>query len=280
MTIRYLRRNWSVGLVYITLGVLAAVTVLPFYWMAVAGTHSLSNVMGKFPPSLWFGDQFLQNLQGLLARVPFFRSFLNSLFVATTCTVTQLFFCSLAGYAFAKYQFPGRDKLFLLLLATMMIPGAVSFVPWYIMMSRFGWLDSYKALVIPGMAPAFGIFWLRQIVSQTVPDDLIHAARMDGCSDFGIYARVVMPVILPGLGALGVMTFMNAWNDYIGPLIVLQDIRKFTLPLMVATLAGWGTSQVHLQLLGAALSTVPVLIIFFSASRSFISGLTAGSVKL
>ncbi len=275
----YLRLHPGTVMVYVVLGIMTLVIVFPFYWLTISGTHSLSGLMGRFPPPLWFGGEFWVNLQAILNRVPFFRSYANSLFIAITSTITQLFFCSLAGYAFAKYDFPGRKQLFFMLLATMMLPAALSFVPWYIMMGKFGWINSFRALIIPGMAPAFGIFWLRQVIIQTVPDELLHAARIDGAGDFGIYARIVLPVILPGLGALGIMTFMNAWNDYIGPLIILSDVKKFTLPLMVANLSGWGGSTVHLQLLGAALATVPMLVVFFFASRQFISGMMAGALK-
>lgn len=277
--VRYLRLHSSTVLVYALLGLLAIVIVFPFYWMMIAGTHTLGGLMGQWPPPLWFGGQFLKNLNAILSRVPFFRSYANSLLVAGISTVAQLFFCSLAGYAFAKYDFPARNQLFFLLLATMMIPSAVSFVPWYIMMGKFGWINRFEALIVPGMAPAFGIFWLRQVINQTVPDELLQAARIDGAGDFGIYARIVLPVILPGLGALGIMTFMGTWNDYIGPLIILSDVKKFTLPLMVASLAGWGGSQVQLQLLGAALATAPMLIVFFLASRQFISGMMSGALK-
>jgi ABC-type glycerol-3-phosphate transport system permease component len=278
-TVHLFRYHPGTVAVYVVLGIMTAVIVFPFYWLMISGTHTLSGLMGRFPPPLWFGDEFWANLQAILSRVPFFRSYANSLFVATASTVAQLFFCSLAGYAFAKYAFPGRQPLFFMLLATMMLPSALSFVPWYIMMGKFGWINRFEALIIPGMAPAFGIFWLRQVINQTVPDELLHAARIDGATDFGTYWRIVLPVILPGLGALGIMTFMGVWNDYMAPLIILSDVKKFTLPLMVASLAGWGGSQVHLQLLGAALATVPMLIVFFLASRQFISGMMAGALK-
>jgi ABC-type glycerol-3-phosphate transport system permease component len=278
-TVHFFRYHPGTVAVYVVLGIMTAVIVFPFYWLMISGTHTLSGLMGRFPPPLWFGGEFWANLQTILSRVPFFRSYANSLFVATTSTVAQLFFCSLAGYAFAKYAFPGRQPLFFMLLATMMLPSALSFVPWYIMMGKFGWINRFEALIIPGMAPAFGIFWLRQVINQTVPDELLHAAKIDGATDFGTYWRIVLPVILPGLGALGIMTFMGVWNDYMAPLIILSDVKKFTLPLMVASLAGWGGSQVHLQLLGAALATLPMLVVFFLASRQFISGMMAGALK-
>jgi ABC-type glycerol-3-phosphate transport system permease component len=264
--------------VHILLALLALVILVPFYWMIISSTLDLPQIV-QFPPRLWPGDRLVVNFRQLLEILPFGRAFANSLLISVVATTSQLFFCSLSGYAFAKYKFPGRDRLFILLLATMMIPSAVNLVPWFIMMNFFGWIDSYKALIIPGMASAFGIFWMRQYVSQSVPDEMLQAARIDGCSDFGIYARVVLPVVLPGLGALGIINFMGVWNDYLGPLIILRSLQKFTLPLVVALMANQFNNRLHLMMMGSSFATVPVLIVFFLASNKFISGLTAGSIK-
>ena len=275
---RHRRINAASLIIHVLLGVMGLVLLLPFGWMVVASTLDLPELF-RYPPRLVPGDAFVRNLTQLLQTLPFARAFVNSVQLSVVSTTLQLFFSSLAGYAFAKYQFPAREKLFLMLLATMMIPQAVGLVPWYMMMERFGWMNSYKALVIPGMASAFGTFWMRQYISQSVPDELLQAARIDGCSDFGIYARIVMPVILPGLGALGIMTFMAVWNDYMGPLIILRDTQKYTLPLILALLQNSYGNRLHLVIIGATLATLPVLVVFFLASRRFISGLTAGALK-
>jgi cellobiose transport system permease protein len=265
-------------IVYILLSILAVGFLFPFYWMMISATMGLDQ-LSQFPPLLLPANHLVQNWTQLNSMLPLIQAFFNSLFITLTTTLLQLFFCSLGGYAFAKYNFPGREKLFTMLLATMMIPSAVGLIPFYIMMSKFHWIDSYNALIVPGMVSAFGIFWMRQFVNSSVPDELMQAARIDGCSDFGIYWRIVLPIILPGLGALGIMTFMGVWNDYLGPLIIIRSLAKYTLPLIIGAMSSNLGTRVHLQLLGAAFATLPVLIVFFFASRRFISGLTAGALK-
>jgi ABC-type glycerol-3-phosphate transport system permease component len=279
ITRTYKRRiDTSSLLAYLSLGLLALVFLFPFYWMMVSATMSLAQI-GQYPPLLVPGGHLIDNWITLSGMFPLIRAFTNSLFISITTTVLQLFFCSLGGYAFAKYNFPGREKLFIALLATMMIPSAVGLIPWYIMMSKFHWVDTYQALIVPGMVSAFGIFWMRQFVSASIPDELLQAARIDGCGDFGIYWRIVLPIILPGLGALGIMTFMAIWNDYLGPLVIIRTLLKYTLPLVIGAMSSNLGTRIHLQLLGAAFATGPVLVVFFFASRRFIAGLTAGALK-
>jgi ABC-type glycerol-3-phosphate transport system permease component len=270
--------NLAALLSYVLLGVLALVFLFPFYWMMVSATMSLDQ-LSRYPPLLLPADNLVKNWNQLNSMLPLIRAFFNSLFLTVTTTLLQVFFCSLGGYAFAKYNFPGREKLFTALLATMMIPSAVGLIPFYIMMSKLHWLDSYRALIVPSMVTAFGIFWMRQFINASVPDELLQAARIDGCGDFGIYWRVVLPIILPGLGALGIMTFMGVWNDYLGPLIIIRTLTKYTLPLIIGAMSSNLNTRVHLQLLGAAFATLPVLVVFFMASKRFISGLTSGAIK-
>jgi ABC-type glycerol-3-phosphate transport system permease component len=272
------RFDTSSFLVYLLLGLLALVFLFPFYWMMISATMSLQQ-LGQFPPRLVPGGHLTDNWNTLTSMLPLVRAFFNSLFISTTTTLLQLFFCSLAGYAFAKYNFPGREKLFIALLATMMIPSAVGLIPWYVMMSKFHWVDQYQALIVPSMVSAFGVFWMRQFITASVPDELLQAARIDGCGDFGIYWRIVVAIILPGLGALGIITFMGVWNDYLAPLVIIRTLNKYTLPLIIGAMSSNLANRLHLQLLGAAFATVPVLVVFFFASRRFISGLTAGALK-
>jgi ABC-type glycerol-3-phosphate transport system permease component len=272
------RFDTSSFLVYLLLGLLALVFLFPFYWMMISATMSLPE-LGQFPPRLVPGGHLIENWNTLTGMLPLVRAFFNSLFISITTTLLQLFFCSLAGYAFAKYNFPGREKLFIALLATMMIPSAVGLIPWYVMMSKFHWVDQYQALIVPSMVSAFGVFWMRQFITASVPDELLQAARIDGCGDFGIYWRIVAPIILPGLGALGIITFMGAWNDYLGPLVIIRTLNNYTLPLVIGAMSSNLGTRIHLQLLGAAFATVPVLLVFFFASQRFIAGLTAGALK-
>ena len=202
----------------------------------------------------------------------------NSLYLAIIRTLLQTLLCALAGFAFAKYQFPGRDKLFAVVLATMMIPSAVSLVPWYIMMTNFfGWRDSYNALIIPNLINAFGIFWMRQYIQQAVPDELLHAGRIDGCSDLRLFWNIALPIIGPGLGALGLSAFLGAWNEWLGPLLILTSSQKYTLAMLVANLGSQDVMNVRVTL--SAMAAIPTLVVFFMASRRLIAGLTAGAIK-
>lgn len=275
---KHKRINTSSVLAYIILGIVALLFLFPFYWMVIAATMSLDQ-LAQYPPKLTPGSNLFANWKQLTSMLPLVRAFFNSFFIATVTTLLQLFFCSLGGYAFAKYDFPGREPLFIALLATMMIPSAVGMIPWYIMMSKFHWVDQYQALIVPSMVSAFGIFWIRQFVADSIPDELIQAARIDGCDDFAIYRRIILPIITPGLGALGIMTFMGVWNDYVSPLIIIRTVTKYTLPLVIGAMSSNLNTRMHLQLLGAAFATLPVLVVFFFSSSKFIAGMTAGAIK-
>lgn len=274
------RRRPPLGpvMIQLALALVGLVILLPFYWTSVASTLTLPQLL-RYPPRLIPGDALPRNIDELLRTIPFVRSFANSLLLSTVSTAGQLFFCSLAGLAFAKHTFPGRDRLFKLLLTTVMIPGVVSFIPVYMMMSRIGWLDTYRALIVPGLASAVGIFWMRQATLQSIPDEMLQAARIDGASEFGIYWRIVLPIVMPALGALAIVIFLGVWNDYLGPLIILNSREKFTLPLILALLRDQYSNKTHLVITGSMLATIPVIMIFFASSRWFIRGMTAGALK-
>jgi len=263
---------------HLILVALAVVIIFPFYWMVIGSTRSTADLL-TYPPYLTPGGELWRNFQQLVETLPVLRAFGNSLFIATTHTALVLFFCSLAGYGFAKYEFPGRDRLFFLLLATLMIPSVISLVPWYIMMSKFGWVNDYRALIIPGVANAFGIFYLRQFIAGSIPDEMLQAARIDGAGDFGMYWRIVLPLIRPGLGTLALLTFLQSWNDFLGPLIILKDLHKFTLPIILALLQNQFGRDLVLVVVAATLATIPIIAVFVFMSRQFISGLTAGALK-
>jgi cellobiose transport system permease protein len=275
---RWASRRVEAVVVYTGMTLLAVVVLFPFYWMLIASTRSTADLT-SYPPYLLPGSLLRQNFQELFAKLPVLRAFVNSLFIASTHTALVLFFCSLGGFGFAKYQFPGRDKLFVLLLSTMMIPAAIAIIPWYIMMTKFGWINDYKALIIPGSANAFGIFWMRQYIAGSVPDELLQAARIDGAGDWGIYWRIVVPLIRPALGTLGLLSFMWTWNDFMAPFIILNDPLKFTLPLILGLLQNQYGTNLNYLMAGATLATVPILAVFVMMSRQFIGGLTAGALK-
>ena len=265
------------GIIYIlvTLGALA--TLFPFFYMLVLATKSTAEIF-SFPPPLWFGDSFMDNLNTLLDAMPFFKNIMNSIFVATVRTILTLFFCSLGGYAFAKYDFKGKEILFFLMLATMMIPGLLAIIPWFILMSKLNWLNTFYPLIIPGVANAFGIFLMRQFM-EGIPDDVIDSARIDGCGEFQIFYRIILPMSLPGLGTLGILTFLGSWNMYLQPLLVLGDKALYTIPVALSKLGGKIDQNWGAQMVGTTLAIAPIVIAFVLASKQFISGLTEGAIK-
>ena len=198
-------------------------------------------------------DKFTSNYQNLWKTVPYNRYFINSVFIATASTLLTLFFCSLGGYAFAMYQFRGQKVLFGILLASMMVPFQVLLVPLFGLMYDIGWLNSYKAIIIPFSVGAFGVFLMRQFI-VTIPPELLDAARIDGCSEFGIYYRIVLPIIKPALGALTIYSFLGSWNGYLWPLIILRDEVKYTLPIGLANLMGIYRQDYGMLMAGTLLS--------------------------
>lgn len=223
-------------------------------------------------------DKLTSNYRNLWKTVPYNRYFINSVFIATASTLLTLFFCSLGGYAFAKYQFRGQKILFGILLASMMVPFQVLLVPLFGLMYDIGWLNSYRAIIIPFSVGAFGVFLMRQFI-VTIPSELIDAARIDGCSEFGIYYRIVLPIIKPALGALTIYSFLGSWNGYLWPLIILRDEAKYTLPIGLANLVGIYRQDYGMLMAGTLLSLMPIVILFLAMQREFVQGITLGSVK-
>ncbi|WP_045516358.1 carbohydrate ABC transporter permease [Neobacillus niacini] len=254
------------------------ISIFPFYWLIVMSTNKTSDIL-KFPPKLIFGNEFFTNINNVLQNVDFFKSFLNTLFVSTTSAVAILFFCSLAGFTFAKFQFPGKKILFTLLLITMMIPSQLSFVPSYIMISKMGWVNTFPALIIPGLANAFGIFWMKQYSEEAIHDSLLDAGRLDGCNHFRLYWNIGLPILRPAFAFLGIFSFISVWNDYLWPLVVLNDPAKYTLQVTLSQLNGIYNTDYGLVMAGTLLATLPLIIIFMFVSRQFISGIAAGAIK-
>ena len=265
---------------YIFLITVAVVMTFPFYVMLVMATHTTAEI-NRTPPPIFFGNNLLNNFASMIKAVNIVQAFVNSLIISASFTILTLLFCSMGGYAFAMYRFPGRKALFSILLGTMMIPWTATIIPWYIMMSRFGWINNFLALIIPNCASAFGIFWMRQYCFNNVPPELLDAAKIDGCPEWTIFFRIVTPVLKPAYAALGIMTFVGAWNNFMNPLLILKDKALQTLPLMLRYMVGdprRGTDMGSLMLANT-LAVLPMLIVFLAASKQFMSGLTAGAVK-
>jgi multiple sugar transport system permease protein len=263
---------------YCVVGVGALIMLAPFYFMFVFATHSRTEIF-SLPPPLFFGDDFFNNLKILTERMPFWRNLGWSLYVALASTALTLLFCSLGGYAFALFDFKFKNALFGLVMGTMLLPSFMNMIPTFMIMDALGWIDQPKALYIPGAASAFGIFLMRQFVSSSIPKDLIEAARMDGCSELGIYARIVLPLLKPALGTLGLITFIASWNNFIGPLIVMRSPEMYTLPLALRSLQSPVNTEWGALMTGSAIATLPLVVLFVLSSRQLISGLTAGAVK-
>lgn len=250
----------------------------PFYFMFVFATQSRTEIF-NLPPPLWFGDDLLGNLKILTERLPFWRNLGWSLYVALASTALTLLFCSMAGYAFALMEFRFKQPLFVLVMATMLLPSFMNMIPTFMIMDVLGWIDQHRALYIPGAASAFGIFLMRQFASSAVPRELIEAARMDGCGEMGIYWRIVLPLLRPAMGTLGLITFIASWNNFIGPLIVMRSADNYTLPLALRSLQSTVNTEWGALMLGSAIATVPLLVLFAISSRQLIAGLTTGAVK-
>lgn len=273
-----LRSGFGKLSIYTGLILLAALASFPFYWMFVLATHDRSTIF-SVPPPLLPGDATLANYQRLLAALPFWRNAWNSLYTATVGTAAALFFCSLAGFGFAMYEFRLKRLLFSLLIATMMVPGLLGIIPYYLIIQWLGWINEPRALYVPGMASAFGIFLMRQYIASAVPVELLDAGRIDGLSEFGLYWRIGLPLIKPALGTLGIITFVGQWNNFLGALVVLKHREAYTLPLALRSLQGLISTDWGALMLGTAISVLPLIVAFLIGSARIIEGLTAGAIK-
>lgn len=253
-------------------------SVFPFYWLVVMSTRTTAEIFG-YPPKLTFGPELLTNVQTVLSNVDLLGALWNTFLVSALSALLVMFFDSLAAFAFAKYDFPGKNVLFVLLLATMLVPGSLSLVPSFVLMSEIGWIGGLQALIIPGAANAFGIFLLRQFAGSSIPDELIDSARIDGAGFFRTWWSVGVPMLRGGLAFLGIFTFITAWNDYVWPLIVLVDPQRQTLQTALAQLNLAFATDYGAVMAGALMSVVPLIGVFVIGARHFIANIAAGALK-
>ncbi|HJV60097.1 MAG TPA: carbohydrate ABC transporter permease [Albitalea sp.] len=264
---------------YLFVGAGALLMLAPFYFMFVFATHSRSDIF-SLPPPTWFGADLLTNLRLLQENVPlFWRNFGVSVYVGLMGTALSLFFCSLAGYAFAMYEFRFKKAAFAIVMATMLLPPFLGMIPTFIVMDALGWLNQPRALYLPGAAGAFGIFLMRQYIGSAIPKELVEAARMDGCGEFRIYWNIVLPLCTPALGTLGLIAFIASWNNFLGPLIVMREMESYTLPLALRAMQSPVNTEWGAVMAGSAVAVLPLLVLFVLSSRRLIDGLTAGAVK-
>ncbi len=255
----------------------ASLAIFPLVWM-VAVSFMPAGAASTLPPPLWPKEPTLVHYRQLLAQGGIGRAFVNSLGLALAVTLISTFFNTLAGYAFAKLRFAGRDKIFALLIAALVIPGQVAMLPLFLMLKGMGLVNTWAGVLVPGLAGIFGIFLVRQY-ARGIPDELIEAARMDGAGEFRTFFSIVLPVLKPVLVTLAVFAFLGSWNDFMWPLIVLTDGEMYTLPVALASLSREHVQDSELMMAGAVITVLPVLLLFLTLQRHYMQGLLMGGVK-
>jgi len=273
-------------LVYGALVTYSVLTLVPFAWLAAGAFKTNADFFGYlFLPG---GDGFLgvawerltvRHFAALFSELRFGNHILNSLFLASVTSLLATFCAALGGYALSKFRFAGRDALTALVLAAIIIPGPLLIAPVYQLLYTLGLLNTYTGLILPGMAPAFGIFLFRQAMLNAVPGEMLEAARIDGCGEITLFFKVVLPVVRPMVGAFLLITFLGSWNNFIGPQVILQDPDKFPLSVAIAQLRGVYGTEYGMISAGTLVSIAPVMVIFLLLQKEFIAGLTSGAVK-
>ena len=272
-----MNRLARVTLIHAALAAGVLLTLVPLLWMVSASLMPAGEAT-VYPPRLLPSSVTWAHYRALFTRLDLARYLLNSTLLAAAVTSVSLVLNSMAGYAFAKFRFGGRDRLLRILLAALVIPAQVAMLPLFLLLKELGCINSYWGVIIPGMASIFGIFLIRQY-ALSIPDSLLDAARIDGAGEFRIYWSLVLPVCKPILVTLAIFTFMGTWNDFLWPLIVLTDSDMYTLPVAIANLVGEHVQDTELMMAGSVLTVLPVVIVFVALQRYYIAGILAGSLK-
>lgn len=267
---------------FLTYGLLTAFflgAVFPLWWSFVIGSRQSSDI-NLVPPAVIPGPNFIDNAIKVFETVDFAKALVNSVIIASTITISVVFFSTLAGYAFAKLRFRGREGLLIAVIATMAIPTQLGIIPLFMLMADLKWTGTLGAVIIPGLVSAFGVFFMRQYLVDVIPDELIEAARVDGASMWGTFRHVGLPAARPAMAVLGLFIFMGSWTDFLWPLLVLGPKNPNVQTALAALNASGGHTPDHSMVLaGALLSVVPLLILFIFAGKQLISGIMAGAVK-
>ncbi|MEH1056247.1 carbohydrate ABC transporter permease [Micromonospora sp. CPCC 206171] len=274
-------RLWSAGrLTYAALALTALLSIFPIYWMFVVASRT-SDAMGEVPPPVTPGGNLGANIARLFANTDayFLTGLVNSTIVAVSVTVSVVFFSTLAGFAFAKLRFRGRNALLMVIIATMMVPTQLGVIPLYMLMTKLNWNDRLPAVIVPALVTGFGVFMMRQYAGQAVSTELIEAARMDGCNTARIYWNVVLPALRPAAAVLGLLTFMTTWNDFLWPYAVLNDPENPTVQLSLRALSDGYYQDMSQVFTGTAIATLPLLLVFVVFGRQIIGGIMEGAVK-
>lgn len=271
------RRLAGRAMVYLFLGILSIACVFPFYTMIISATHSNSDIASGM--LLLPGDQLFANYERLVSSVPIWQGFLNSLIITVPSTVLALYFSALAAFGFSRFQFRGKNILFAAVLATMMVPTQLGIVGFFRLVSSFELLDTYWPLILPSVANAFGVFFLKQFCDTAIPSSILEAARIDGASELRIFHRIVLPMLAPALATFGIFAFISKWNEFINPLVLIFDAAKQPLPVMVAAAKGQFATDYGAQYVGITIAVIPILIVFIIASRKLMENIGMGAIK-
>lgn len=269
--------RFSVPVITLILIVVSVVMLFPFYWMVTSSFKPIGKLF-TVPLELFPTTFTLSSYEKLLSNTPFIRWYFNSLIVTALYTGLAIFFSTLAGFGFSKYDFKGRNVLLVIVLASMMIPLHSVAIPLFMLLVRIEWVNTYQGVVIPFSASAFGIFYMTQYM-RSIPSELLDAGRIDGCSELGLYGRIMLPLLKPAIGVLTIYFSMVSWNWFLWPLVVMRDQSMFTLNVGLATLISDYRQRYDELMAGSVLSSIPIILLFLFMQRSFISGLTAGAVK-
>jgi cellobiose transport system permease protein len=263
---------------YLLLGLAVLGCLFPLYWMFVVATTDTATAT-KLPPEIVPGGNFFHLAGRVFSTVPFVRSIVNSLIVAGMIGVGQAVLCSLAGFAFAKLRFRGRNVLFLIVVLTMTVPTQLAVIPQYMIISTLGWVDTLQALIVPGLASAFGIFWMRQHLATTISDEILQAARIDGATTWQIFWRIAFPLVRPAAFVLGLLGFVTAWNDFLWPFIVLKSPEMYTAQIAIKALQNSMNVDLGLAMSGSFLATLPLIVLFVFVGRRMVAGIMDGAFK-
>lgn len=264
---------------YIVLAVTTLLSLFPLYWMFVVASND-SSAVNRVPPALVPGTSFVANAQQVFEAVPFGRNLLNSLIVSAAIAVGQVLLSTLAGFAFAKMRFVGRNALLTVVVGTMTVPLQLAVVPQFLIITEIGWVNDLRALIVPGLVTAFGVFWMRQAMENSLPDELVDAARIDGAGSLRTFWSIALPSVRPAASVLGLFAFMAAWNDFFWPLIVLNSPTSFTVQVALRQLQSQAyVTDYGVQMAGIVLATAPLLLIFLLLGKQIVGGIMEGALK-
>ncbi|WP_340017066.1 carbohydrate ABC transporter permease [Paenibacillus sp. FSL K6-1318] len=264
-------------IIYLLLIGLAVLCIIPFYLMLIYSTHNNATIASTF--TFLPGSFLVDNYMNMVSKINIWRGFANSIFIAGTSTVLSLYIGALTAYGFAKFKFKGRNWLFLFLLATMMVPGQLALIGVYRLFSMLGLLDSYAAIILPAAANAFNVFFIKQFMESSIPDEIIESARVDSAGEFRTFNQIVLPILGPAISALGIFTFIGSWNNFLTPLVLFFSLDKYPLPVLVALVQGYYGMDYGLLYLGVAISILPIIVVFSVFSKQIIGSVALGAVK-